>query len=185
MRPATTRKGKTMTAMMIDAPDATEEMEDEQEPIVEAQSKRKRRERDFTKFNDLHQGLADYVNEHSGLDPITPNQVKALLTLRVDFAKLPAQIEQRNLRKAQRQAQKTKYDGMTPEQIKSAKAAERAERHAERLEARVAAAKAKVEELRQAATASGSDLAAAVEAAQHQAVEEENTSSKRRLGRRR
>ena len=43
-------------------------------------------DRDFTKFNKMHQEIADYVNANSGLDALTPNQVKAVLLLRADFA---------------------------------------------------------------------------------------------------
>ena len=179
---------------MIDAPDVIdpdviEEADNEQEPIVEAAGTKKKRARDFTKFTEMHQELANYVNQNSGIDAITPQQVKALLTLRIDFMKLPEQIARREQRKLERKAEKTKYDGMSPEQIKGAKAAERAEKHAAKLEARVAAARAKVEELRLAATATGSDLAAAVEAAQQQTTQEEipttGSSTKRKLGRRR
>lgn len=171
----------------FDAPDVelTEEA-----PVVEATettTEGKKRERDFTKFRPSHQELADYVNANSGLDPITPNQVKALLALRIDFNNLPEQKELREARKAERMAAKTRYEGMNAEQIKAAKAAERAERQAAKLEARVAEAKAKAEALRSSVTASGEDLAAAVEAAQAEPESTETSESgeKRRIGRRR
>ena len=180
--------------IIIDAPDVdTPDVEeivtpDQEENTTEA----KKRERDFTKFRPSHQELADYVNMHSGLEPITPNQVKALLALRVDFNNLPEQIAKRDERKKQREAEKTKYAGMSPEQVKAQRAADRAEKQAEKLQARVAEARAKAEALRSSATASGEDLVAAVEAAQSTEPAMAGTDStagdnqgKRRIGRRR
>ena len=179
--------------IIIDAPDVdTPDVEeivtpDQEENTTEA----KKRERDFTKFRPSHQELADYVNMHSGLAPITPNQVKALLALRVDFNNLPEQIAKRDERKQQREAEKSKYAGMSPEQVKAQRAADRAEKQAAKLEARVAEAKAKAEALRSSVTASGEDLAAAVEAAQSpmpETMEDSMTGKnqgKRRIGRRR
>lgn len=173
-----------MTATIEDAPNVDfPETPESDTPVVEATTAAKR-ERDFTKFRPAHQELADYVNANSGLDPITPNQVKALLALRVDFGKLPEQVERRAARKVEREQNKGRYSGLTPEQVKAAKAAERAERQAERLEARVAEAKAKAEALRTSATASGEDIAAAVETAQSES-ESEDSGEKRRIGRRR
>ena len=169
----------------VDAPDV--EIADE-EVIASTQTTKGKRERDFTKFRPAHQELADYVNANSGLDPITPNQVKALLSLRIDFNNLPEQKQAREARKSEREAAKTKYSGMNAEQIKAAKAAERAERQAVKLEARVAEAKAKAEALRSSVSASGEDLAAAVEAAQADPVTPEFSdegTEKRRIGRRR
>lgn len=171
----------------IDAPDeiATPDVEDDQDMDME-----KKRERDFTKFRPNHQELADFVNMHSGLDPVTPNQVKAILALRIDFNNLPEQVEKREARKIEREAEKRKFEGMNSEQIKAAKAADRAERQAAKLEARVLEAKAKAEALRSSVTASGEDLAAAVEAAQAMPEAPEEMmptpdAGKRRIGRRR
>jgi hypothetical protein len=173
----------------LDAPDVetTEQEVVVEEATAEQTTEGKKRERDFTKFRPAHQELADFVNEHSGLDPITPNQVKALLALRIDFSKLPEQIAKRDERKSEREASKTRYAGMSADQIKAAKAAERAERQAAKLEARVVEAKAKAEALRSSVTASGEDLAAAVEAAQATTPESDDDSGegKRRIGRRR
>lgn len=171
----------------FDAPDV-ELTEEATAEATETTTTGKKRGRDFTKFRPAHQQLADYVNAHSGLDPITPNQVKALLALRVDFNNLPEQVSERAARKAEREAAKTKYDGMNADQIKAAKAAERAERQAAKLEARVNEAKAKAEALRSSVTASGEDLAAAVEAAQAESAQAESADKgdeKRRIGRRR
>ncbi len=162
----------------IDAPDVDVDFPDQEDETVDTTETK--RGRDFSKFRPVHQELADYVNARSGLDPITPNQVKALLALRAEFSKSPEQVAAREQRKAEREAAKSRYAGMTPDQIKAAKAADRAERQAARLEARVAEAKAKAEALRSSATASGEDLAAAVEAAQS----DEGDEGKRRIGRR-
>lgn len=178
--------------IIIDAPDVdTPDVEEIVTPDQDNTTEAKKRERDFTKFRPSHQELADYVNMHSGLDPITPNQVKALLSLRVDFNNLPEQIAKRDERKQQREAEKSKYAGMSPEQVKAQRAADRAEKQAEKLQARVAEARAKAEALRSSATASGEDLVAAVEAAQSPMPEmmEDSTAGdnqgKRRIGRRR
>ena len=174
--------------MMIDAPDvAMPDMTDQ-----DSTTKESKRERDFTKFRPSHQELADYVNMHSGLDPVTPNQVKAILALRVDFNNLPEQIEKRNERKIARETERAKYAGLSPEQVKAQRAADRAEKQAAKLEARVAEAKAKAEALRSSVAASGEDLAAAVQAAQTTEpvmntpdMTAGETQGKRRLGRRR
>lgn len=171
--------------IILDAPDVETP---EQEVVVEATAEQttegKKRERDFSKFRPSHQELAQYVNENSGLDPITANQVKALLALRIDFNNLPEQVAKRDESRKEREAAKTKYSGMSADQVKAAKAAERAERQATKLEARVIEAKAKAEALRSSVTASGEDLAAAVEAAQA-TPEFSDDSEKRRIGRRR
>lgn len=177
----------------IDAPaEIPSDVEDVEDNADMDSNTTRSRERDFTKFRPSHQELADYVNQHSGLDPITPNQVKAILALRVDFNKLPEQMAQREERKAIREAEKSKYEGLSPEQVKAQRAADRAEKQAEKLQARVAEAKAKAEALRSSITASGEDLAAAVEAAQAEEptptmmeVSEPEGKSSRRIGRRR
>ena len=184
----TTQKERAMT-ITFDAPDVDTTEQTAVDAETEQTTTGNKRERDFTKFRPSHQELADYVNKHSGLEPITANQVKALLALRIDFNNLPEQIAKRDERKAEREAARTKYDGLTAEQIKAQKAADRAERQAAKLEARVAEAKAKAEALRSSATASGEDLAAAVEAAQVADADDDLTAGddqgKRRIGRRR
>lgn len=193
-----TQKEHDMTTI-IDAPDVeTPDVEEQQDdtPMEETMTAadKKKRERDFSKFRPAHQQLADFVNAHSGLDPITPNQVKALLALRIDFNNLPEQVAARNNRKIEREAIKAKFAGMSPEQVKAQRAADRAEKQAAKLEARVEEARRKADELRAATTASGEDLAAAVEAAQAESMTEPelmpetngtNASSRRRLGNRR
>ena len=172
---------------IIDAPDeiTTPDVEDDGQPEeTMSDSDKKKRERDFSKFRPAHQALADYVNMHSGLDPITANQVKALLALRIDFNNQDEQVSARAERKILREAEKTKFDGMTPAQIKAQRAIDRAEKQTAKLEARVVEARAKAESLRDATSASGEDLALAVEQAQATMPEAEDN-GKRRIGRRR
>lgn len=136
--------------------------------------------RDFTKFRPAHQELADYVNANSGLDPVTPNQVKAILALRSDFANSPEQKAAREERKAKLAAEKERFAGLTAEEIKAERAARRAEAQAAKLQARVAEALAKAQALREGKDATGEDIAAAVEAE----VGDGGDEKKRRFGRR-
>lgn len=124
------------------------------------------KDRDFTKFRDYHVELATFINEHSGIDPVTPNQVKAVLTLRTDWSNRPETIAAREARKAEREAEKQKYAGMSDEQIKALKASKRAQDQAERLTAKAQEAMEKARALANAASGSGEDLAAMVEAQQ-------------------
>jgi hypothetical protein len=137
--------------------------------------------RDFSKFRPAHQELADYVNANSGLDPVTPNQVKAILALKTEFAGSPEQKAAREERKAALAAEKAKFAGLTAEEIKAERSARRAEAQAEKLQARVAEALAKAQALREGKDASGADLAAAVEA---EVGTVEDGEKKRRFGRR-
>lgn len=133
---------------------------------------------DFSKFRPMHEDLANYVNAHSGLDAVTPNQVKAILTLRAEYASTPEVKAAREARKAEREAEKQKFAGLTPEEIKAERAARRAEKQAEKLQARVAEALAKAQALRENKEATGEDIASAVE----EAVE---GTSERKISRRR
>ena len=145
----------------------------------------RKREHDFSKFRDFHQEVADYVNAHSGLDPVTPNQVKAVLLLRTDFANTPEQVEARKRRQAEVEAEKQKYAGMTDEQIKAHKASKKAQEQAARFEAKAKEAMERAQKLAQESEGSGADLAAAVEAQQNGAETPEAEPEKRRgLGRR-
>lgn len=143
------------------------------------------RARDFSKFTEKHQELADYINSHedyvkAGLAPITPNQVKAAFALRTEFNDTPEVKEAREARKAQLAEEKKQYAGLTLEQIKAEKAAKRAEAQAAKLQARVQEALAKAQAIREGKDASGEDVAAAVEAAQ---AEDDSAPQKRRIGR--
>lgn len=152
--------------------------------VVEAENNSttgRKRDRDFTKFRPQHAELAEYVNENSGLAPVTPQQVKAILALRTDFNNTADQISKREERKAELSAERTKYAGMSDEEIKAAKAADRVERQAEKLRKRLDEALAKANAIRHGSEAGGSDLAAAVEAEQ----DNDDETPKRRFGRNR
>jgi hypothetical protein len=137
------------------------------EGTSEAPKKRKRRAHDFTKFRDFHQEVADYVNARSGLDPVSPNQVKAVLLLRTDFANTPEQIAAREASKAALEAEKKRYAGLTEDQVKKVKAAQKAAEQAERFQKRAQEQIDLAKKLAEEAEGSGTDLAAAVEAQQN------------------
>lgn len=120
--------------------------------------------RDFTKTRELHDELAAYVNEHSGLDPVSAAQIFAVTTLRGDFNKLPEQVAKREARKAELAAEAAKYEGLSPEQIKATKVADRAERSAALATQKAQEALEKAQRLRAQASGSAAELAAAVEA---------------------
>ena len=141
--------------------------------------------RDFTKFTKKHEEIAAFINANedyvkAGLEPLTAGQVKAAFALRTDFNKTPEALAAAAERKAKREAEKEKYAGLTAEQIKTEKAAARAEEQAKKLQARVQAALAKAQAIREGKDASGEDVAAAVEAEQGETPAE---APKRRIGR--
>lgn len=152
----------------------------------------RKREHDFTKVRPFHEEIASFINAHpkyleAELGNITPNQVKAVLLLRTDFANTPEQVAEREAKKAAAEAEKKLYEGLTDDQIKAAKAVKKAEEAEARLLKRAAEARANAERLRTEASASGSDLAAAVAAQQGESADEgdEDTSRRRGLGRKR
>lgn len=168
-----------MTTDVAEATNVTDGLETENVSGESSEEKRKR-ERDFSKVRKLHEDLSNFINANSGLEPVTPNQVKAVLYLRADFNQSPEQEAKRTQRKAAREAQNAKYEGMSEDQKKAHKAAERKREQAERLNRRAEEAKAEAEKLLDSANASGEDLAAVVNAAQG-SVPEAST-GKRGLG---
>lgn len=162
---------------MTDTVEATEVTE------TEAPKKRGRKpgsgDRNFDKVNETQEQLAAYVNANSGLDPVTANQVKAVLALRGDFSRLPEQVAAREQRAAERKAAEQKYAGMSADQIKAVKAADRAEKHASKLAERAQAEADKAKALREAATGDGASLAAAVEAQAGEATPKKRPSRNR------
>lgn len=142
----------------------------------------RKQDRDFTKYRETHEELANYINANSGIDPLTPGQVKAVMILRGEFNNLPDQVARRAARKEELAAEKAKYEGMDPEQVKAEKAADRAEKQAEKLQARVEEARARAAAIRESGSATGADLMAQVEAEQS-TPEAEAEKPKRRLGR--
>lgn len=141
--------------------------------------------RDFSKFTEKHQELANYINAHpdylsAGIAPITPNQVKAAFVLRGEFNDTPEVKAAREARKIQLEEEKKQFAGLTAEEIKAEKAAKRAEAQAAKLQARVQEALAKAQAIREGKDASGEDVAAAVDAAVG-----DDSEGKRRIGRKR
>lgn len=142
------------------------------------------RDRDFTKYRKLHSDLATYVNEHSGLDPVTPNQVKAILYLRPDFNNTPEQKAERDARKAKKAAEEAKYAHLSDDQRKKVKAAERTREQADRMAKRAAEAQAEAEAVLSQANSS-EDIAGQVEQTQAAVSEPEaEPERKRGIGRR-
>lgn len=131
------------------------------------------KDRDFTKVAQLHIELATYVNAHSGLDPISPNQVKALLYLRPEFNASPERAAERAERARRKAENDAKYAGLTAEQKKKVQAAERVKAQADRMAAKYAEAQAEADALMAAAKNSG--VAAEVQAAQAAVAEPEPT----------
>jgi len=158
---------------------------------TETETKGKRgRTRDFTKSSEYYDKLAEFANSNSdwqaaGLGTVTPLQIKAVLALRTDFANLPEQKAARERAKAEREAEAKKYEGMSDEQIKAAKAAARAEKQAAKFKAKADEAIAKAEQLKAAASGSAEDLAAVVASAQENAESTETESEPKRRGLRR
>lgn len=144
------------------------------------------RRRDFSVVRSYHEELAAFVNERSGLDPISANQIKAVLTLRTDFGNTDDQKAARDARKAARAAEAVKYEGLSPEQVKATKALARAETQAEKLRKRADETLARARELAANPVASGEDLQEVVESASEGTEAEEAAEKPRRgLGRRR
>lgn len=152
------------------------------------------RARDFSKFTDKHQELADFVNANedfvkAGIAAVTANQVKAIQALRNDWADTPEQKAAREERRKAREAEAEKYKGLTKEEIANEKAASRAENQAAKLQKRLEEALAKAAAIREGKDASGADLVAAVEAQQNGVepeaeAEGDSEKSPRRIGRR-
>ncbi len=160
-----------MTATIEDTkPDTAETT-----PEGETEEQKKARERDFSKFTEKHQELAEFVNadkdfKKAGLEDVTANQVKAILALRTDWGNSPEQAAAREERKAAKAEEAKQYEGKSADQIKLLKQAKAAEAQEAKLQKRIDEAKAKAAQFKAAANGSGEDLAAVV-AAQEAAAE--------------
>jgi len=169
--------------------DVAAEVESTDEDAPQAATRGRKRDLDFTKVRDSHQELADYVNANSGIDPVSANQVKAILTLKQDWAATPEQEAKREAAKEAREEAAKKYEGLSADQIKIEKAAEKAEKQAAKLRERVEEALARAKAIREGTEASGEDVAAAVQADQNGATPEfseaESEGTGRKIGRRR
>lgn len=134
-------------------------------------------DRDFTKHNDKHAELAEYINANSGLDALTPFQVKAVQLLTSDYNNAPERVAEREAKKAQREAEAKEFEGLDDEDVKAIKAARRATENAAKLQEKANAALERAKAVQTASEASGEDLEATVNGAQAEAP-------KRRPGRR-
>lgn len=145
---------------------------------VETETKGKRgRTRDFTKSNEHYDSLAAFINSNSdwqnaSLGTVTPLQVKAVLALKTDFANTPEVIAARAERKAALAAENAEYEGLSPDQIKAKKAAVRAQKQYDKLNAKAQEALANAEKLKAAASGSAEDLQAVVESEQSEGEDE-------------
>lgn len=154
--------------LLKSAQESTEETGDDSggaDSGEETVTEKKKRDRDFSKVRKLHTDLAAYVNEHSGLDPVSANQVKAILYLRPDFNNTPEQESERAVRAQKKAAEDARYAGLTDEQKKARKAADRATATAEKMAARAKQAQDDADRLLAQAN-SGEDIAGQVEAQQ-------------------
>lgn len=142
-----------MTAVIeAEATEGTTETE-AKEP---AKRGRKPESRDWTETREDHESLANYINEHTDLG-ITGSQVKAVFLLRGEWTNTPERVAEREeaaklteaekekkaAAKAAREAEKAKYANETPEEKavrlereKTIKAADRATKRAEALQAK-------------------------------------------------
>lgn len=97
------------------------------------------KDRDFTMASDQHKRLADFVNKKSGLAPLDPTHIKAVLALKTDFDMSAAEVKRREKTRAAREAAReqvaAQYEGMNDNQIKAVKRAARAAAKAEQAKA--------------------------------------------------
>lgn len=170
-----------MTSTIDASPEATEET-----TTVEESKKRGRNaDRDFTKVAERHQALADFINasdayQASGLPPITANVVKAVQLLTEDFRNQPEQVEARKLRETQRKEAEKQYAGLSKEDAKDLRAAERKVKSLEKAAALRDELLQKAQQIREAAEASGADIASAVEAESDSEPEKQRRGIRRR-----
>ncbi len=104
------------------------------------------KDRDFSTASQDLIDLANYVNAHSGLDPISSLQLKAILALRTDYLKSPERQAAKDKARKEREAAKVKkaeaearYASLTPEQRTAVKKAEKAALRAQKLKEEAAA----------------------------------------------
>lgn len=166
--------------------DASPEAPEETTTVEESKKRGRNPDRDFTKAAQRHQDLADFINAHpayvaSGLPPITPVVIKAVQLLTEDYRNTDEQKAARKAREEKRREEEKAFAGLSPEDVKDLKAANRKleslEKAAEKRDAILARAAA----AREAAEASGEDLAAVVESESDDSEPEKRG----RIGRRR
>lgn len=167
-----------MTTIVEDTDTDTDTELEGEENTEESSGKRGRTaDRDFTKHNDQHLELANYINANSGLDAVTPFQVKAVQLLSSDFRNSPEAVAARDERKKAREQEKKEFAGLDDNDVKAIKAARRAAENAAKLAEKANAALERAKAVQTASEASGEDLEATVNGAAESAP-------KRRPGRR-
>jgi hypothetical protein len=148
----------------IDAPEGVE-VEAEETVTVDSAKRGRKSDRDFTKVVQRHQDLADFINaseayQASGLPPITANVVKAVQLLAEDFRNTPEQEAARKAREAERKQEEAEYAGLSADEKKELKAANRKAKQLAEVQERRQALLDKAKAIREAAEASGEDLSA-------------------------
>jgi superfamily II RNA helicase len=168
-----------MTATIEDTGTSAESIDEDNDAdeVETTETKGKRgRTRDFTKSSEHYDDLAEFVNSHKDwveaeLGSVTPLQVKAILALKTDFNDQPEQVAKREQRKAEREAEKAQFAGMTDDQIKALKAQRKAQEQYDKLQAKANEALEKANKLAAAASGSAEDLQAVVEGDQSESDE--------------
>ena len=154
----------------VDAPEGVDVDESEGTTTVDESKKRGRNpDRDFTKFVQRHQDLADFINAHeafqaAGLPEVTPNVVKVVQLLAEDFRNTPEQIAARKQREQERKNEEKEFQGLDPEEIKELKAANRKAKQLAEVQERRQALLDKARQIRESNEASGEDLETASQA---------------------
>lgn len=169
------------TTVNAEAPAEVEAETDTQneETVTDSAKRGRERDRDFSTVVERHKILAAFINEHSKLDPITPNQLKAVQLLSEDYRNSPEQVEARKKREAERQAEEAEFAGLDEDEKKELKAANRKAKQLAEVEARREELLAKARAIRESAEASGEDLASTVES---ETASGEQEPGKRRIG---
>ena len=163
-----------MTAV-IDPPEAEAPAD---ATVTESAKRGRERDRDFTKYNSRHEALAKFINENSGLDPITPNVVKAVQLLADDFRNTDEAKAEREAVKAARAEAEKQYAGLSDEEKKELRSADRKLKSLAEIAARRDEILAKAAE----ATAESDGQVSSDAEAEAEAASGEQEPGKRRIG---
>ena len=169
-----------MTVIDTEAP--VVEVENEEESTVTESKRGRNPDRDFSKFAQRHQDLADFINARSGLAPISPNIVKAVQLLSDDFRNTPEQVAARKDREEKRKAEDAEFAGLSPEEKKELRAANRRKKALEEVEERRKELLEKAKRIRESSDANGADVADAVNTAAEANAEDPDEGARRRPG---
>ena len=121
---------------VIDASPEAQESTNEEATVTDSAKRGRERDRDFTKVSQRHEELAAFINAHSGLDPISANVVKAVQLLSVDYTNTDEAKASREAAKAARKEAEKQYAGLSDDEKKEIRAAERKMARLSELEAR-------------------------------------------------